>query len=383
MANPSMSARAPRMATSRLSASRRLAVIGPTGVSLRRLRGGLLAEVIAQRHQVMCFAHGFDGADGAMMAALGIAHHELPPVQPGLVLFAERRAVKALTRDLDSWRPHVLLAYGRDTMLTAVKAARAAKVERIVALITDIGVEPKNGSVLRRIGRTLELVDAAVFHNADHPKILQAKGLLPADLTFAVVPGAGVDIADHPVQPLPPLGEGLAFLMVATLDRAKGVLDYCNAARIVKARAPSARFVLAGPPGVGTSAVTRKSLAGFADCVEYLGPLDDVRPALGQCHVYVYPSHGEGMPLSVLEALASGRPVITTDGPGCRETVDVRVNGVLVPKANPEALATAMESFLKRPDLIPAMARASRTKAERRFDRVGVNATLFQVLGLG
>jgi glycosyltransferase involved in cell wall biosynthesis len=85
----------------------------------------------------------------------------------------------------------------------------------------------------------------------------------------------------------------------------------------------------------------------------------------------------------VLEALAMGRPVITTNAPGCRDTVDERVNGCLVSPGDPAALAAAMQTFLKRPDLIPHLARASRAKAERRFDATAVNATLIQILGVG
>ena len=88
------------------------------------------------------------------------------------------------------------------------------------------------------------------------------------------------------------------------------------------------------------------------------------------------------MPRSVLEAMAAGRPIITTNGPGCRETVDERINGCLVPPSDPTALAASMETFLKRPDLIPSLARASRAKAERRFDERAVNATLMGVMGL-
>ena len=99
--------------------------------------------------------------------------------------------------------------------------------------------------------------------------------------------------------------------------------------------------------------------------------------------MFVYPAHGEGMPGAVLEAMSMGRPIITTDTPGCRDTVDERVNGCLVPPGNPEALAEAMQSFLRRPELIAAMARASRMKAERRFDQRPVVAALMDVLGLG
>ena len=383
MANPShVTLRRPTLIPSQGAALRRVAIVAPAASSLCQLRGGLIGAITARRHGVMCFAPSFGEADAAALDALGATRALLLVQPPGFALFAARRSVNGLAQQLKDWRPHVVLTYGVETALMAVKAAHWAKVERIIAIVNDVAGGKPDARALRAIGRTLELADAAVFHNADDPKALCANGVLPRDLAFVVVPGAGVDLARHSVQPLPALGEGMAFLMIARLDRAKGVLDYCQAARILKARAPSAQFRLAGSEGTGAGALTARAIESYRDCVEYLGPLEDVRPALGQCHVYVYPSHAEGMPRSVLEALSAGRPVIATNVPGCRDTIDERVNGCLVPKSNPESLAAAMESFLKRPDLIPAMARASRTKAERKFDERTVNATLLEVLGL-
>jgi glycosyltransferase involved in cell wall biosynthesis len=362
-------------------ALRRIAVIGPTGSSLHQLRGGLIRAIAGQRHTVTCFAPEIAAADGDALDALGVEHRPLPPLPPGLLLFPERVAIAKLTEALVALRPHAVLAYGPETALRAVRAARRAKVERIVTLVSSLPVAG-DARALKGIQRTLELADSAVFHNADDPKALKHQRLLPGDLPFVVVPGAGVDLVHHAVQPLPPLADGLVFLMIARLDKVKGVLDFCAAARAVKARAPSAQFRLAGVPGVGKMAVTAALIDTYRDCVTYLGPLADVRPALAGCHVYVYPSHAEGMPRSVLEAMAAGRPIITSAIAGCRDTVDERVNGVLVPPSNPVALAAAIETFLKRPDLIPAIARASRTKAERRFDERAVIATLMSELGL-
>jgi glycosyltransferase involved in cell wall biosynthesis len=113
-----------------------------------------------------------------------------------------------------------------------------------------------------------------------------------------------------------------------------------------------------------------------------LGPADDVPSLLGSCHVFVYPSHAESMPLPVLEAMAAGRPIIATNVPGCRDTVDERVNGCLVAPRDPHKLAAAMESFLKRPDLIAPIARASRAKAERFCAIEDVTAGLLGALSL-
>jgi len=170
----------------------------------------------------------------------------------------------------------------------------------------------------------------------------------------------------------------LNFAMIARKDASKGVVEFCKAARLVREKAPDTRFVLAGPDG----GLPASLLARYHDCVQILVDQADVRPLIGAAHVVVVPSWGEGMPRVLLEALAAGRPVITTDTPGCRDAVDERVNGVLVPARDASALAEAMLSFLKRPDLIPAMARASRAKAERRFDVRAVNAKLLEVLGL-
>ena len=206
-------------------------------------------------------------------------------------------------------------------------------------------------------------------------------GSFPHVLPVAVVPGAGVDLDSQAVLPLPALGHGLVFLMIASLERRRGVLEYCAAAKAVRQRAPSSRFLLASLPAEGAAPVTCAELAQFAD-VEYLGVAADHPGALGECHVFVYPSCVGGIPRPVLQAMAAGRPILTTNIPGCRDTVDERVNGCLVAPRDAEALAEAMESYLKRPDLIPAMARASRAKAERFCTAGSVKRSMMEVLRL-
>lgn len=364
-------------------ALKRVAVVGASGLRLLSLRGGLMGAIRANRHAVACFANDFQANSDQALERMGVTPRALAPVTPGLSLFAERRCVAALAHDLESWRPHVVVTSTDSVMgLRAVKAARKAHAAQIVVIVSEVAPKGANEAGLRLTARMLERADLAVFHNADDPKTLKKRGVLPADLAYVIVAGGGVDLDAHRAQPLPPLGAGLVFSMISRLDTAKGVLDFCEAARLLKARAPSARFELAGPAGWGGTALKADAVARFGDCVTYRGVLDDVRPALGACHVFVYPSHAEGMPRPVLEALAAGRPVITTSVAGCRDTVDERINGCLVPPSDPVALAAAMESFLKRPDLIPSIARASRAKAERRFDAREVNTALLEAMGL-
>jgi len=196
------------------------------------------------------------------------------------------------------------------------------------------------------------------------------------------VPGAGVDLDSHGMLPLPPLDEGLNFLMVAELDRRKGVIEYCEAARDLLERTPNCRFLLAGTPGEGALGMSPDDVVAYAPAIEYLGPAQDIRALLALSHVFVYPSHAEGMPQPVLEAMAAGRPIVTTDVAGCRDTVDDRVNGCFAQPRDARSLAAAMESFLKRPDLIPPIARASRAKAERFCGVETVTRSLLAALAL-
>jgi glycosyltransferase involved in cell wall biosynthesis len=272
-------------------------------------------------------------------------------------------------------------------MIYAALAARAAGAERVVVIVDALPEHRFSGTLAPdempawRYRQALRAADTAIFYNREDAALLTRLGIMPAALPTAIVAGAGVDIGEHGLVPLPSLNNGLVFLMAAPLDRRKGVREYCEAAREVRDHAPNTRFLLAGAVGDGPHAIAPEDLPGDG-AVEYLGASDGVRGVLARCHIFVYPSHAEGMPQPVLEAMAAGRPIITTDVPGSRETVDERVNGCLVPPRDAGALADAMASFLKRPDLIASIARASRLKAERFCDARVVNRSLLDALGL-
>jgi len=116
--------------------------------------------------------------------------------------------------------------------------------------------------------------------------------------------------------------------------------------------------------------------------INYWGKLNDVRPAIATSSVYVLPSYREGTSRSVLEAMAMGRPIITTDAPGCRETVTAGVNGYLVPIKTVNELASAMEKFIVNPELITVMGQASRKLAEDIYDVHKVNKVMIEEMGL-
>ncbi|MBL8567069.1 MAG: glycosyltransferase [Hyphomicrobiaceae bacterium] len=374
----------------------RVALVAATARNLIEMRGPFVRALLSRGVTVLCIAPEFTASEEATLESMGVERATFNIVPRGPRFAADWQIVRDLKEKFAAWKPDAVMAVSGRVLALAMMAAQRARVARRIAIINGLpppepvddrhsthgvlpGVVDRVTAGPRLLAQGLRAATAVVFHNRDDRRRLTEQKLLPALLPSIVVPGAGVDLAHFAETPLPALSKGLVFLMIATLDRSRGVLDYCAAATSLKERAPQARFLLAGPAGDGPTGLKPEALRPYADAVTFIGPLVDVRPALADCHVLVYPSHAEGMPRAVLEALATGRPVVTTATPGCRDTVDDRVNGCLVPAGDTAALELALASFLKRPDLLPAMSRASRVKAERNF---GQAAVLSELLGL-
>ena len=165
--------------------------------------------------------------------------------------------------------------------------------------------------------------------------------------------------------------------------RYKGILEYARAAEALRKRFPKAKFLLAGYHDSNPLAYSEDEWRFIQEQVEYLGPSDDVRSLYGRAHVYVLPSYGEGMPRTVLEAMACGRPVITTDTYGCRDTVEEGANGYLVPTREWEPLRDAMERFLADEASAGEMGAASLARVRERFDVEKVNRDMLAALRVG
>ncbi len=372
-----------------MTSVKRVAIIAPDGLSLLRQRSELITDILARRHSVLALVPEHAAQSIPALAERGIAAATFPYKSDQPSILTDRQTVAAIAAQLADWRAHVALCYGVKTLSLGALAAKKSRVTRRVGLITALPPAMILGSnatpswAWRRLMRSgFKALDAAICHNERHRAQLDAGGYLPRTIEITNVAGSGVDLTRYAMQPLLPMVNdrrtALNFAMIARLDAAKGVIEFCDAAAQIKKTAPDSQFILSGRDGD----LDRTLLSGYSDSVEIIGDQGDAAALLAAAHVIVLPSWGEAMPRILLEALAIGRPIITTDIPGARETVDERVNGVIVPPKNVDALVAAMESFIARPDLIPSMARASRSKAERRFDVRPVNAALMQVMGL-
>ena len=174
------------------------------------------------------------------------------------------------------------------------------------------------------------------------------------------------------------------FCLLLRLLGDKGVREYAQAAQRIKANHTDVQFSLVGWIDENPDAITQSELDNWltAGTLNYLGCLQDVRPSIAQCTVYVLPSYREGTPRTVLEAMAMGRAVITTNAPGCRETVLNGENGFLVPVKSVDALVVAMEQFIREPDLARQMGQRGRVLVEEKFNVHSVNAVMLHEMGL-
>lgn len=365
--------------------------------SLAGFRLPLLRALRRAGHEVHACAPAGEGRARLVLEAEGVRFHEVRLHRAAISPLADLRyawSIYSLVRRIGA---KGLFAYTHKPICLGVPAAAAAGASVRVGLITGLGYAfTSGGGIRRRVARlaveclyrlALPRATHLFFQNKDDLADFAGIGLLDDAPVGQLVSGSGVPLEEFLPAALP---EGPpVFLMLSRLLADKGVREYAAAAALVKARVPGARCVLAGPLDSNPSSIQEAEIRGWSQsgAIEYLGPLEDVRPAIRACTVYVLPSYREGTPRSVLEAMAIGRPILTTDAPGCRETLlnlgpvgadGIRRadNGLAVPVANGEALARAMCELAGERSQLVRCAEASRRYASERFDAVKVAGQL-------
>ena len=374
--------------------SRPFVMIGPNANSLVNFRGPLLKALLQRGCEVTVAAPGVSGgtASAEWLEHEGIPAADLPLDRTGLNPLADMKLFLALLQLFRRERPQTMLGYTIKPVIYGTLAAWLAGVSRRYALVTGLGyaftgeATGKRGWVQRaaRLLYRLALARATgvIFQNRDDAALFAELGLLKSGVPVHVVNGSGVDLLHYRPQAIPARGAAPTFLLIARLLTAKGIREYAAAAATIKADRPDARFLLVGghdsnPDAIPVSELDRWQTDGT---LQWLGELSDVRTALAECDVFVLPSYREGTPRSVLEAMASGRAIITTDAPGCRETVIEGENGFLVPVCNSTALAAAMRRFIDDPSLAERMGQKSLEMVRLKYDVELVNKEMLKAM---
>lgn len=370
---------------------RSLVIISNQAFSLVNFRGSLIKALVGGNIRVYALAPDYNDELRQQIVALGALPVDFQLTRTGMNPLRDLIDVLKLAVLLRRLRPDVTLGYTIKPVVYGTLAAWMARVPHRVAMIEGLGHVFTSSGVplswkrkrLRNIVSWLYRVALArahrvIFLNRDDIVEFVVGGLV--DRAKVVhLGGIGVDLVEW--SHLPPITKPVTFLLAARLLREKGIVEYAEAAKQVKAVYPDVRFVLLGAVDPNPSSLSQLEVEAWVrdELVEWPGHVD-VKPWLAQSSVYVLPSYREGVPRSTQEAMAMGRPIITTDVPGCRETVEQGVNGFLVPVFDVGALAQALLIFVKQPELIAPMGAASRRMAEAKFDVHKINAEMLKIM---
>ncbi len=321
----------------------------------------------------------------------GIRHEHYSIKRDGMNPLTECMVISRLYRKLKSLRPDLLHSFTMKPNIYGAIAGMLAGVPRIVNSVTGLGSFFIDSKTVAPIGRALSqlyrvschFADAVVFQNGDDLEFFLQHNIAPGG-KCRVVRGSGVDLEKFSPERFSQtdrkmLRESLGIrdgaVVVTLITRLiwdKGVREFCEAASIIRKRlGEKAVFLLVGdyydgnPNAVPASYI--ESMVNLEN-VMFAGWREDIPEILNCSDIVTLPSYREGLPVSLQEALATGLPVVTTDVPGCRETVEDGVNGFLIPPRDARALASAIERLLTDAELRAVMGKRGREKAEREFD---------------
>lgn len=368
----------------------RVLIIGAYPNSIIGFRGQLIKKFVDSGHQVLVMTAIADQSVivevnniGAEFLAYDVQRNGLNPIE-------DIRTCWQLAKAIREYKPNKILAYTIKPVIWGGLAAKLVSKADFYALITGLGYAFTKGSFLRNIVNTIVKylyrftlwnAKGIVFQNEDNKQVFIKERIVSRLKTHRVF-GSGVNLTHFAHTPLPK-GD-TTFLLIARLLGDKGIREFIAAARLVKQQYPETIFQLLGPEDSSPDRIPMSEVrkAEEEGVIQYLGETKNVLPYLANCHVFTLPSYHEGLPRTVLEAMAVGRPILTTNTCGCRDTIINNQNGFLVPIKDEIALASKMVWFIENRPFWEGMADASRKFATQLFDVEQVNSEISEIMGL-
>lgn len=337
-------------------------------------RRPVVETLLADGHRITVLAPPDNSV--ADLEQIGCCFRPLEMSVKGLNPARDLKLQRRLMRIFQEEQPDAILSYTIKNNIFGAGAAHAAGVP-FVPNVTGLGTAFLSGGLLQYIAeqlyrRAFGNLPIVFFQNEDDRDLFLNRKLVRADQA-RLLPGSGIDLARFARAEMPSADAPPVFLMIARLLRDKGVIEFVEAARQIKARHPEARFQLLGATGSeNRTAIDAATVEGWVaeGIVEYLWTTNDVRPAIAAASCVVLPSYREGAPRTLIEAAAMARPLIATDVPGCRAVVDPDVSGFLCDVRSADSLTRAIERFLAlTPEERKTMGQGARAKMEREYDQ--------------
>ncbi|MBU0742294.1 glycosyltransferase family 4 protein [bacterium] len=369
----------------------RIMVLAGYAPSLILFRRELLERLCELGHEVLACAADGDPHTSRILHEIGIQFEPVTLNRTGMNPLNDLVYLRDISRIIRSYRPHVTLAYTIKPVIYGTLVATGMGVPERFAMITGLGTSFQGTGfralIVNRLTRWLYRASLAkcktvFFQNPDDQALFIDANLIDQDKA-SMIPGSGINLDRFSFSPPP--GGAPRFLMISRLIAEKGVREFARAAAIVKKIHPDARFDLVGYLEDHPSAIRPEEIEQWENenSITFHGKKTDVRPLLHESSVFVLPTaYREGIPHTILEALATGRAIITTDTPGCRETVLEGSNGHLIPVGDVESLVDVMNRFAREPRLAISMGRHSRELAEQKFDVRRVVETIVSAMGM-
>lgn len=300
----------------------------------------------------------------------------------GISILPEWNTLRQITGIYRREAPDIVHHFTMKPVLYGSLAARSAGIRYVVNTVAGLGYLFGSERYDMRIARALlgpvfrHALSGkrvrVVFENQADREYMVARRFVPQHRT-SVIQGAGVDLDRF--QPSPEPSDPCSVIMASRLLWDKGIKEFVEAARILRENRAQVRFVLVGEPDPGNpSSVPKARIQAWVEegLIEWWGRRSDMPTVFAQSHIVALPSYREGVPTVLLEAAASGRPVVATDIPGCRAAVKDGVTGILVPPKDPQALAAAIGRLIRDPQQRRELGWRGRELMEERFDELHI-----------
>lgn len=371
----------------------RVAIITNSTSSLLNFRKELIQYLVQRGIVVYGFSPDFTDREKEILKEIGAIPIDYPLARGGLNPFIDIRNMVRLTSIIKKINPDIVFSTFSKPVIFGTLAAKFAGVRKVLAMLEGLGFfftyQPEGLSFKTKVVKAIQILlykfalpkaDKIIFLNNDDPRDLLMRYKIKVK-EWVVLGGIGVSLSEF--TPVPLHTEPVIFIFVGRLLREKGIFELIQAGKEIKRLHKNVIIRVVGDidesnPG----SLSRKDLnSAIQDgIIEYIGPSNDVKGWLAKSSVFVLPSYREGLPRSTQEAMAMGMPIITTDVPGCRETVIENYNGFLIKRWASNELAQKMAYFIENPDEIIRMGRNSRFLAEQNFDVYRVNERLYKLI---
>ena len=334
------------------------------------LRDVLLKTFIAEGYEVIVVCERLNYSKE--MLDLGVRLIDIKMNRRSKNPLSDLSLLAQFRRIIQQEKPSVVLTYNIKPNVYGGIACKMAEVPYIPN-ITGLGTAVENAGIMQKISTTLYKIGVSkaacvMFQNEGNKQYFIESGLLGKNSKTCLLPGSGVNLEKFAYQPYPDPESPMIFSIIGRIMKDKGTDELLEAAKTVKEKYPDVRFRMIGYFDENYQSIVNKAVK--ESLVEYVEEQKDIRPFVNESWAVIQPSHHEGMSNVLLESAATGRPVIATDIPGCREAFDNDISGFAFPVGDSKALAEAIIRFIELPyETKLRMGKAGRLKMEHEFDR--------------